>query len=118
MRHRAKAMLFRICVCLPCAVLLAAVATPAGAQLLTSSDLSRLRSVGGVALSPDNQHIAYTITMRDRPGRPYGQLWVMDLSTRRRVFASAATSPPVVHCGLVTAIGSRFAVRMATSTDF
>ncbi|MFZ1139065.1 MAG: S9 family peptidase [Candidatus Sulfotelmatobacter sp.] len=85
MRHRAKAMLFRIFVCLPCAVLLAAVATPAGAQLLTSSDLSRLRSVGGVALSPDNQHIAYTITMRDRPGRPYGQLWVMDLSTEKSI---------------------------------
>jgi len=53
------------------------------AQLLTSSDLSRLRSM---ALQPplaDNRYIAYTITMRDRPGRPYGQLWVMDLSTEK-----------------------------------
>jgi dipeptidyl aminopeptidase/acylaminoacyl peptidase len=81
MRHRKKAMLFRISVCLPCAVLLSAIAMPA--QLLTSSDLSRLRSIGGAALSPDNRYIAYTITMRDRPGRPYGQLWVMDLSTEK-----------------------------------
>jgi dipeptidyl aminopeptidase/acylaminoacyl peptidase len=81
MRHRKKAMLFRISVCLPCAVLLSAIAMPA--QLLTSSDLSRLRSIGGAALSPDNHYIAYTITMRDRPGRPYGQLWVMDLSTEK-----------------------------------
>ncbi len=85
MRYGSKAMLFRISVCLSWAVLLAAVATPACAQLLTSSDLSRLRSVGAVALSPDNRYIAYTITMRDRPGRPYGQLWVMDLSTEKSV---------------------------------
>jgi dipeptidyl aminopeptidase/acylaminoacyl peptidase len=85
MLHRSKAMLFRISGCLPCAALLAAIATPAFAQLLTSSDLSRMRSIGGVALSPDNHYIAYTITMRDRPGRPYGQLWVLDLSTEKSI---------------------------------
>ena len=85
MRHRSNAMLFRVSVCLSCAALLTAIATPACAQLLTSSDLSRLRSIGGVALSPDNHYIAYTVTMRDRPGRPYGQLWVMDLSTEKSV---------------------------------
>jgi dipeptidyl aminopeptidase/acylaminoacyl peptidase len=58
---------------------------PACAQLLASSDLSRLRSIGSAALSPDGHYIAYTITMRDRPGRPYGQLWVMDLSTEKSV---------------------------------
>ena len=84
MRERSKA-LFHIFVCVPCAALLAAFATSACAQLLTSSDLSRLRSIGGVALSPDSHYIAYTITMRDRPQRPYGQLWVMDLSTEKSV---------------------------------
>ena len=84
MLHRSKAM-FRILGCLPWAALLAAIATPAFAQLLTSSDLSRMRSIGGVALSPDNHYIAYTITMRDRPGRPYGQLWVLDLSTEKSI---------------------------------
>lgn len=86
MRHRSKAILFRISLCLTYAAFLAATATPASAQkLLTSSDLSQLRSIGGVALSPDNHYIAYTITMRDRPGRPYGQLWVMDLTTEKSV---------------------------------
>jgi dipeptidyl aminopeptidase/acylaminoacyl peptidase len=84
MRHGSKAK-FCISVCLPCAALLVAVATSACAQLLTSSDLSRVRSVGGVALSPDNHYIAYTIAMRDGPGRPYGQLWVMDLNTEKSV---------------------------------
>ena len=84
MRHCAKVM-FRIFVWFPGAVLLAALATPASAQVLTSSDLSRLRSVGGVALSPDSRYIAYTIIVRDRPGRPYGQVWVMDLSTEKSV---------------------------------
>jgi dipeptidyl aminopeptidase/acylaminoacyl peptidase len=53
------------------------------AQLLTSNELSRLRAVGSVALSPDGRHVAYTITMHDHPGRPYSQLWVMDLNTRK-----------------------------------
>src|SRR6267142_3144947 len=53
---------------------------PSGeAQGLTSSELSRLRSVGSVELSPDGRRIAYAVTMRDRPGRPYGQLWIMDV---------------------------------------
>lgn len=55
------------------------------AQGLTSSDLSKLRSVGGVALSPDGRHLAYSVAMRDEPGRPYGQLWVMDLTTQKSI---------------------------------
>ncbi len=59
-----------------------AAANPQG---LVSSDLSRLRSVGGVAASPDGKRVAYTVVMRDRPGRPYDQLWIMDLSTQKSV---------------------------------
>src|SRR5712671_1046124 len=54
-----------------------------GAQGLASADLSRLRSVGSVAVSSDGHRVAYTIVMRDRPGRPYGQLWIMDLGTQK-----------------------------------
>ncbi len=61
---------------------LAAVHSSA-AQGLASADLSRLRSVGSVAVSPDGHRLAYTIVMRDRPGRPYGQLWIMDLATQK-----------------------------------
>jgi dipeptidyl aminopeptidase/acylaminoacyl peptidase len=53
------------------------------AQGFSSSDLSNFRSVGALALSPDGHRIAYTITMRDRPGRPYGQLWIMDIATQK-----------------------------------
>jgi len=56
-----------------------------GAQGLISSDLSKLRSVGGVALSPDGRHLAYSVAMRDEPGRPYGQLWVMDVATQKSI---------------------------------
>src|SRR6266404_4520916 len=61
---------------------LAAVHSSA-AQGLASADLSRLRSVGSVAVSPDGHRVAYTMVMRDRPGRPYGQLWIMDLETQK-----------------------------------
>src|SRR5712664_4790984 len=53
------------------------------AQGLASADLSRLRAVGNVAVSPDGHRVAYTVVMRDRPGRPYGQLWLMDLATQK-----------------------------------
>src|ERR1700678_3464400 len=84
MRHGSKALLFSICVYLLWASLLPGT-TPVCAQGLASGDLSRLRSVDGVALSPNGRSVAYTITLRDRPGRPYGQLWVMDLSTEKSV---------------------------------
>lgn len=47
------------------------------------SDLSRFQSVGTVAFSPDGRRLAYSISYNDRPGRPYSQIWVMDISTRR-----------------------------------
>jgi dipeptidyl aminopeptidase/acylaminoacyl peptidase len=55
------------------------------AQGLSSSDLSKLRSVGAVTLSPDGRHLAYTVTMFDEPGRPYGQLWIMDLTSQKSI---------------------------------
>jgi dipeptidyl aminopeptidase/acylaminoacyl peptidase len=82
MRYCLKAMLLRIVPGLACSALLVGTVY---AQVLTSSDLSRLRSVGSVALSPDGRYIAYTIMMRDLPGRPYDQLWVMDLNTVKSI---------------------------------
>src|SRR5260370_11258666 len=57
----------------------------AAAQGLVGSDFSRLRSVGSVELSPDGRRIVYGVVTRDRPGRPYGQLWIMDLATQKSV---------------------------------
>jgi dipeptidyl aminopeptidase/acylaminoacyl peptidase len=82
MRSFLKDFLRRISACFFCVALAAASAY---AQGLASSDLSRLRSVGSVALSPDGHSIAYSIVMRDRPGRPYGQLWVMDVGSGKSV---------------------------------
>src|SRR5436309_3457690 len=68
-----------------CALILSVVAPTGTAQGLVSSDLSRLRNVGSVAVSPDAHRVAYTVVMRDRPGRPYGQLWIMDLATQKSI---------------------------------
>src|SRR5439155_4939034 len=68
-----------------CATSLCAVVPRCAAQGLVSADLSRFRSVGSVALSPDGRRVAYSVAMRDRPGRPYGQLWIMELATQKSI---------------------------------
>src|SRR5436309_1870814 len=59
----------------------AQVSGPRASQAFQSSDLHRLRAVGDVVLAPDDRHIAYTVEMFDRPGRPYSQVWILDLDT-------------------------------------
>jgi dipeptidyl aminopeptidase/acylaminoacyl peptidase len=61
---------------------------------LQSRDLSRFRSVAQVAMSPDGTQIAYAVMNNDRPGRPYPQLWVMDVATgaSRRLATDEAPS--------------------------
>jgi dipeptidyl aminopeptidase/acylaminoacyl peptidase len=69
-----------------CSILIAlVVAATARAQVLASSDLARLKNVGAAVISPDGRSIAYTVVVRDSPGRPSGQLWVMDLGTGKSV---------------------------------
>ena len=50
-----------------------------------ASDYQKLRSVGQAEISPDGKLIAYTIVRYDRPGRPWGQLWVMDVASKKSV---------------------------------
>ena len=64
---------------------LAAVGSIAQTQVLVSSDLSRLRNVGAAVISPDGRSVAYTIIMRDVPGRPYATLWVMDVASGKSI---------------------------------
>jgi dipeptidyl aminopeptidase/acylaminoacyl peptidase len=47
------------------------------------ADLYKLRSVGDIELSSDGTHVAYSVQNSDRPGRPYSQVWIMDLGTRQ-----------------------------------
>src|SRR3954470_18091193 len=60
------------------ALLLCAVAASSSGSGLQSQDLYRFRSVSEIEFSPDGRHIAYSVTMNDRPGRPYTQIWIMD----------------------------------------
>jgi dipeptidyl aminopeptidase/acylaminoacyl peptidase len=46
-------------------------------------DIYRLRSVGEVQLSPDGTRVAYTVSNADRPGRPYSQIWIAEVSSGR-----------------------------------
>src|SRR5438309_487756 len=78
-------LLLRAGFCLCCVLVLIRLVPSAAAQGLASGDLSRLRSVGSAELSPDGRRIAYSMVMRDRPGRLYGQLWIMDLATQKSV---------------------------------
>jgi dipeptidyl aminopeptidase/acylaminoacyl peptidase len=85
MRLLKQSALYRVSLYFFSALGLLTSAPFSGAQGLSSSDLSRLRSVGSVELSPDGHRIAYSVTMRDRPGRPWSQLWIMDLDTKKSV---------------------------------
>jgi dipeptidyl aminopeptidase/acylaminoacyl peptidase len=83
MRLQLYSFLLRSCSCIVSTLALLAAVPSSAAQGFSSADLSQLRSVGSVELSPDGHRIAYTIVMRDRPGRPYGQLWLMDLGSQK-----------------------------------
>ena len=63
-------------------VLLSTAVVSVGAGLRTS-DLSSLRSVGDVHLSPDGTRVAYSVISNDRPGRPYSQVWIMSVANRQ-----------------------------------
>jgi dipeptidyl aminopeptidase/acylaminoacyl peptidase len=65
------------------ALLLCAVAASSSGSGLQSQDLYRFRSVSEIEFSPDGRHIAYSVTMNDRPGRPYTQIWIMDLGNQK-----------------------------------
>src|SRR5262252_8498245 len=67
---------------------------PSGGDRLQPTDLYHLRSVGDVQLSPDGSRVAYAITNSDRPGRPYTQVWVMNLETHetRRLGATGGSA--------------------------
>jgi dipeptidyl aminopeptidase/acylaminoacyl peptidase len=71
-------------------LLVPAAAFGAGFQ---SADLLKLRSVGGVQLSPDGARLAYTITRNDGPRRAFGQLWIMTLADQKSICLSAGDEP-------------------------
>jgi dipeptidyl aminopeptidase/acylaminoacyl peptidase len=71
----------------------AAVSVFAQSRTFTSSDLYKLRSAGGVALSPDGTRLAYSINRNDGAGRPYSQLSIMTLADGHSVAFSKEKDP-------------------------
>ncbi len=69
------------------ATITASLSAPATARSggLESSDLYRLRSVGEVQLAPDGARVTYTVVNADHPGRPYSQVWIMELATGKSI---------------------------------
>lgn len=65
---------------LPLAGLLLLFVLPASAQI-TAEDVVNIRNVGAVAISPDGQHVAYTVTHprtdEDPPGGNWSELFVI-----------------------------------------
>src|SRR5712692_5388129 len=53
---------------------------PGQVRGLASSDFFKMRSVEDAKLSPDGSHVAYMVVNNDGPGRPYPQIWVMNLA--------------------------------------
>jgi dipeptidyl aminopeptidase/acylaminoacyl peptidase len=47
------------------------------------TDLYYFRMAAGVDLSPDQQHVSYSVSRSDSPGRPRASAVVMDLSTKQ-----------------------------------
>jgi dipeptidyl aminopeptidase/acylaminoacyl peptidase len=52
---------------------------------LQAGDYQRLRSVAQAEVSPDGKLVAYTVLRLDRPGRPWPQLWVLDVATGKSI---------------------------------
>ena len=72
----------RVCLLIfVCALMAGGTRTGAQTNRLQPADYQKLRSVSQVECSPDGKLVAYTILRLDRPGRPWGQVWVMDLAT-------------------------------------
>ncbi|MCC7243717.1 MAG: PD40 domain-containing protein, partial [Acidobacteria bacterium] len=79
-------------------VLAALAATPLNVAAqetgLQSPDIYRLRTVGDVQLSPDGKTAVYAVSNNDRPGRPYSQVWLLDVAsgTSRRLGGDGDTA--------------------------
>jgi dipeptidyl aminopeptidase/acylaminoacyl peptidase len=64
---------------------------------LTIADLTALRGLGEVQISPAGTQVAYALTRNDKGARPTSELWIRDLqtgaSTRLGADGSGASSP-------------------------
>jgi dipeptidyl aminopeptidase/acylaminoacyl peptidase len=57
----------------------------AGGAGLVPAYYQRMRSVAQAAISPDGKFVAYTVLRFDRPGRPWPQMWVLDVASGKSI---------------------------------
>lgn len=103
----------------------AALAVPQAAQKpgLQTSDLAGLRSVGDVSISPDGRSVVYAVVNSDQPGRPYPQVWLLDVASGRSrrlggdtdSAAEARFSPDGRRLAFIGRIGSAEGLMVASS---
>jgi dipeptidyl aminopeptidase/acylaminoacyl peptidase len=79
-------MTMRITHAIAAAGVLAALAgAPTGAAAqstgLQPGDIYRIRTVGDVQISPDGKTAVYAVNNNDQPGRPYSQVWMLDVAS-------------------------------------
>ena len=86
----------------------AATPAPNTGPMFESRDLYRLKSVGDVQISPDGTRIAYSVQNSDRPGRPYSQVWIVDVATGHRNASAPTKKARRVRAGRATASRSRY----------
>ena len=70
-----------------------ALGASAGAAGLATPDLARLRSTGGLALSPDGSRLAYVIVDNEGPGRPTSQVSILELASGKSVRLGGEKEP-------------------------
>ncbi len=66
---------------------------PSLSAQVQGSDLFKLHSVGGAQFSPDGKRIAYTVSNSNLPGRPWRQVWIMEVSTGKTTHLGGAEDP-------------------------
>jgi dipeptidyl aminopeptidase/acylaminoacyl peptidase len=75
------------------ASMLAAASSAQTTSGLQVADYQRLRSVAQAEASPDGKLVAYTVMRYDRPGRPWPQVWVLDVATGKSTRLGAEDEP-------------------------
>jgi len=68
-----------------CLTMFTATASVVAQDRVQSADYLRMKSVGDVEFSPDRARIAYSISSNDGAGRPYSQLWIMEVASGNSV---------------------------------
>jgi len=99
------------------------IPVPSTGNMLQPTDLYHLRSIGDVRVSPDGSRIAYAVVNNNRSGRPYTQVWIMDVGSRQsaRLGSQGGTasnphwSPDSRRVAFLGSDGERYGLQVANA---